>query len=76
MDEKKMSKAIEVLAGEIIRLETSVTISKFEIEALKKENAELNKRINFFEKENAELKEENAELKEFLTPTKRGTENE
>lgn len=62
MNGEKINKAIEILAEKIISLETSVTLQKYEADALRKENAN--------------LKAENGRLKELLTPTKRGTENE
>ena len=57
-----INKAIEALGEKIASLETNLSISKFTNDSLRKENEE--------------LKNENAKLKELLTPTKRGTENE
>ena len=56
-----INKAFEALGEKIASLETSVSINKFTIEALKKENEEL-------KAENDTLKGENAKLQEFLTP--------
>lgn len=73
MKEDYINKAFEALGEKISNLETKVTLDKFTIEALRKENAD--------------LKAENDRLKELLTPKpaseckialygKRGAENE
>lgn len=62
MKDYYLNKAFEALGDKITSLEITISCKESEIEKLKKENEA--------------LKKENAQLKEFLTPKKRGSENE